>query len=65
MMLLIKYQCSRPRGLREEYLFLFYFISLCKTFDPWGGAILGPKGHNLKQLGRGIWGDTSYQISNY
>ena len=32
----------------------FHYISLCKTYDPkeGGGCNFGPKGHNLKELGR-------------
>ena len=34
----------RPYGFGQEDLFMFFTISLCKTCDPWGGAIFGPMG---------------------
>ena len=39
----------------------FPYISLCKTCDPCGGAIL-PKEHNLNKLGRGLIDDASYLV---
>ena len=37
-----KYQGFRPNGVRQEYC--FYYISLvCRTCDPWGGAIFCPR----------------------
>ena len=42
-MLYTKYLSSRPYGFRrEEFLNVFPYISLCKTCDPWGLAIIGP-----------------------
>ena len=41
----------------------FPYINLCKTFDPWGGAIFWPMGYNMNKLGRGPLGDAAYQIS--
>ena len=42
-MLHTKYQGSRPSDFRQDF-FCFPDISLCKTYDPWGGAIFGPRG---------------------
>ena len=41
-MLHTKYRTPRPCGLEEEDFSLFYYISLCKTDKPLGGAINGP-----------------------
>ena len=46
MILHTKYQGSSPCGLRQEDFFMFLplkaYISLCKTCDPRGGAIVAP-----------------------
>ena len=42
--------------LDKKIFSCFPYISLCKTSDPWGGAIL-----NI--LGRGPLGNATYQIS--
>ena len=54
MTLHTKYQGSRPCGFRQDNLFTFSLykvskgakirVSLCKTFDPWCGAMFGPRG---------------------
>ena len=31
-------------GFRQEDFFMVLPIRLCKTCDPWGGAIFGPRG---------------------
>ena len=36
------YQISRLSGFREEDFLMFSYITLCKTYKPWGGAIFGP-----------------------
>ena len=41
----------------------FTYISLCKTCDPLGGAISGPRSLILNKFGRGSHGDAKYQIS--
>ena len=56
MMLHTKYQCSRPCGFRQEECFMFYHISLCKTYDT-GRVHFWPQGHDLSKLGRGPRGD--------
>ena len=33
--------------------------------DTWGGAIFGPRGHHLNQLGRDPLDDATYQISRH
>ena len=44
MMLHTKYQGSRPCGFRQEdFVHVAPYISLCKTCDPRGGAIFGPR----------------------
>ena len=65
MMLHTKYQGFRPYGLRQKDFSMFFPKSLCKICDPRGGAILGPKGHNLNKIGRGPQGDATYQISRF
>ena len=47
---------------KEIFSCFLLFISLCKTCDPSGLAIIGPKGHNLNKLGIGPLGDATYQI---
>ena len=43
-MLHTKYQRPRPCTFRHEIFFkVFSCISLCKTCQPWGGAIFGPR----------------------
>ena len=42
-MLYTKYQGSKPNGFRQEDFHVFPYISLCKTFDPWGIPIFGPR----------------------
>ena len=40
------YQISRLYGLwfqTTRFFHVFRYIGLCKTCDPWGGAIFGPK----------------------
>ena len=39
-----KYESSRLCGFREEDFKKFSYIFQCKTFDPWGGAIVDPRG---------------------
>ena len=41
----------------------FLYMSLSKTCDLWGEAILGPQGHYLNKLGRGSQDDATYIIS--
>ena len=41
----------------------FSYMSLCKTCDPRGVAIFGPRGDNLNNLARGPHSDATYQIS--
>ena len=41
-MLHTKYQGSRPCSFRQEYFFMFPYISLCKTYDPGMGPFLAP-----------------------
>ena len=43
VMLNNKYQGFRPCGFRQEDFFTFPYISLCKTRDPLGEAIFGPR----------------------
>ena len=62
MMLHTEYQGSRPWGVRlEENLNGSPYINLCKTCDPWGGAIFSHRG----KLGRGQLGDATYKISRF
>ena len=50
-MLHTKYQGSRPCGFRHEVFFSrFPYKSLCKTFDPQGVNIFGPRGIILTDL---------------
>ena len=44
MMLHTKYQGSRPCGFRQENVFMFTYISLCKICDPCGRDIFGNSG---------------------
>ena len=62
-MLHTKYQGSMSYGCRQEDLYAFPYISLYKTCDPMGRAIIGRTGHNLNKLGRSLLGDAIYQIS--
>ena len=39
-----KFQGSRPLFSGKTIFELFPFISQCKTYDYWGGAVLGPWG---------------------
>ena len=55
-MLHTKYQGSKPYGFRQKVFFMFFLISIYKTCDRWGGAILD-QGHNLNVLGRGPLGE--------
>ena len=57
MMLHIKHQCSRPCGFRQEDVFKFPYISLCKIFVTRGGPIFGPRDIICIKLGRGLLGD--------
>ena len=51
MMLLYKYQDSRPCGFRQEFLFMFFpYKPMRKTCDPRGGAIFDPRGIILTNL---------------
>ena len=43
VMLNTKNQGSWPCGFRQEVFSHFLYISLCKTCDPLGGAISGPR----------------------
>ena len=62
-MLLTKYQGSRPCGFRKEDFFHgSTYMSICKAFDHWGGAIFGP-GDKLNKLGRSLLGNATYQGS--
>ena len=64
MILHTKYQGSRPYGFRQEDFFhVAPYISLRKTYDPWGGAFFLPQGYNLNKLGRSLQVDATYQIS--
>ena len=38
-----KYKGSMPCSFRQDFFHIFPIISLCKTCDPWGRAILGPR----------------------
>ena len=43
-MLHTKYQGPKPYDFRQEDFFVFFpYIGLCKTCDPWDGAIFGPR----------------------
>ena len=60
------YQISRLYAIRfqtRRFFYVFSYISLCKTCDPVGEAIFGPRGHNLNKHGRGQLGNATYQIS--
>ena len=37
-------------------------MGLCKTYDPWGGAIFDPIGYNLNNFGSGLLDKATYQI---
>ena len=66
MMMHTIYQGSRFVVSDKKIFHVFpimIIISLCKTCDPLGGAIVWPNGHNLNKLGRGPLGDATYQIS--
>ena len=40
-----KYQGYKPCRFRyEDFFSWFSYINLCKTCDPWNGAIFGPRG---------------------
>ena len=49
MMLHNKYQGSRLCGFREDF-FVFFYINLCKTIDPQGGTIFGPRAKILTNM---------------
>ena len=54
--------------ISDKKIFLHLpYISLCKTCDPRGGFIFGPRSqdYNLKKLGRGPLGDATYQYQGY
>ena len=45
MKLHTNYKGSRPNGFRQEDFFsCFPILSQCKTCDPMGGPIFGPRG---------------------
>ena len=53
MMLHTKYQGSRQYGFRQEYFLCIPSIGLRKTCDPWGWAIIVPRGiigTNLREV---------------
>ena len=58
-----KYQGPRTYSFRKEDFFKVFYINLCKTFDPWGGDLICPRGIILNKLGRCPLGDATYQIS--
>ena len=41
----------------KKIFFTFPYISLCKTSDPLGWAIFGPRAIILNKLGKGLLGD--------
>ena len=43
VMLHTKYQGSMPCGFRQEDVFTFPYISLCKICDTRGGPMFGPR----------------------
>ena len=53
------------RVVIDKDIFKFPYISLCKTFDPEGGAIFGYMGHTLNKLDRSLLDDDAYQISRF
>ena len=61
MMLHTKHQGSSPCDSRQEDFFMF---SLYKSmqYDPGAGPILA-QGDNLKEIGRDLLGDATYQPS--
>ena len=61
-MLHTKHQGSRPWDFRKEEFSCFSYRNLCKTCDPQGWPILGPRG--LNKLGRGLLDEATYQISS-
>ena len=39
-----QYQGCKHYGFRQEdFFYVFPYIGLCKTCDPWGGAVSGPR----------------------
>ena len=52
-----------PCGFRQDDIFQFPYISLCRTCDPRGVAIFLAQGDNLNKVGRSLLGDATHQIS--
>ena len=63
MMLHTKYKDSMPCGIRQEIFFMFLPIKSYVKHVISGWGHLWPKGHNLNNLGRGLLGNATYQIS--
>ena len=51
-----KYQSWMPYCFTQEVC--FSYLGLFKTYE---GALFGPKGHNMNELGRGLLRDAIYQ----
>ena len=62
MMLHTKYQGSRPCGIRQDDLFMFFPILVYVKHVTPGRGHLWPQGHNLNKFVRGPQGDATHQI---
>ena len=58
-----KYQSSRPSSFSEEEFWNFLSLFLCSYLWPLGQAQFWTQVHNVKNLGRDLLGDATYQIS--
>ena len=63
MILHTKYQNSGPSGFRQEDFLCFPNIGLCKSCDPPGWGLFGPRDKIWKKNGRGPINDATYEIS--
>ena len=63
LMLHNKYQGLRPWCFRQEDFFHVFLYKPLFNMRPPGRGHFGSQGHYLDQLGRGLLGDATYQIS--
>ena len=50
--------------LRRRFLKFSFFVPIFQTCDPRGMGQFRPKGHHMKNLGRGPLGDAKYQYQS-
>ena len=64
MKLHTNYQSPGPLTPSDKKIFkVFTSVYLCKTSDPWSGAIFLLQGYNFKNLEESLLDEATYQIS--